>query len=147
MRGLLALADVILMGQALGNFGNNLPIVQKSKIGHKLMLLSGLLLGVGTVMVLCGVFLEIAKAYSPERAAGVTGGILIVIAMICALGAYVFERVKARKIKEVKDEITDAIFAVLDLAEEAVAKPVRENPKTSIASAAVAGYVAGEAMN
>lgn len=147
MRGLLALADVILMGQALGNFGNNLPIVQKSRIGHKLMLLSGLLLGVGTVMVLCGVFLEIAEAYSPERAAGVTGGILIVIAMLCALGAYVFERVKARKIKEVKDDIADAIFAVLDMAEEAVAKPVRENPKTSIASAVAAGYMAGETMN
>lgn len=147
MRGLLALADVFLMGQALGNFGNNLPIVQKSRIGHKLLLLSGLLLAMGTVMVLCGVFLEIAKAYSPERAAGVTGGILIIIAMLCALSAYVFERVKARKIKQVKDDIADAIFAVLDAAEEVVAKPVRENPKTSIASAAVAGYVAGETMN
>ncbi len=143
MRGLLALADVLLMSRALGD---NLPIVQKSKIPHKLLLVSGFFLAVGMVFIVYAVHVAVMKTYSSEAAAAATGSIMVAIALLCALGSYIADRIKHQKIQKVKDDITNAILMALDTVEDTVTTPVKDSPKTSVASAAVAGFLAGEAL-
>lgn len=143
MKGLIALADVVLMSRVLEK---GLPMMQANKTGHRLLVLAGLFLAIGTGFLIYALHVWMAREYSLEVAAAVTGGIALFFAFLFAGAAFLYEHLKNRKIAQIKSDVLAAIGTVLDVAEETAATPVRENPKAAMATAAVTGFLAGERL-
>lgn len=82
-----------------------------------------------------------------EQTARVGAGLLsLVLALVIATCAYAVHVYKLRKMQAyyhvVKNNLESAIHAVTDELEE----PIRENPKTAVLMAGVAGFVAAEKL-
>ena len=88
----------------------------------------------------------IAMHYDVQTAQIGVGLLALALALIVATGAYAVHIYKLKKVRAyynvVKDNINNAMHLVADELEE----PIRENPKTAMLMASLAGYVAAEKL-
>lgn len=110
----------------------------------------------GSVGFLGLVFLAIAwnnyllSAYSAPVAAAVTGGSVLLLALVISgCGYWILRRRKSagNLIPAKEKEVEDMIDLVLDSMLSELEEPIRQNPKTAMAIAGLAGLVAGDRLH
>jgi len=141
MSSLLATAEGLLIDRILCN---DAPFTGKSKTGLGLFALAGVLLTIALGFFIYAAYLWLVSNYPPEIAAAAAGGLTLGVAALCALGAYGFLQYKRSRLKKLKNEIADTMQNALEFADEELAQPVKDNPKTAVLIASLAGFIAGE---
>lgn len=141
MRDLATSLEQILIDRVLSNKAS---FTGRSKAGFGLLAFSGLLLCLGLGFLLGAAYLWFDKNYTPEVAAAMTGILSMLLALLGAAGAYFFAYFRRRRIQTLKSEIAETVQTALEYADEELGEPVRENPKTAVMIASLAGFVAGE---
>ena len=86
-----------------------------------------------------------ANNLDPLTAAIITGGIALLVASLCTLGAYGFLRYKRYRIKKLKNEVSETINLILsEFTGEEAMQPIKDNPKSAALIASVAGLIVGD---
>lgn len=125
---------------------NKPPISGKNKVGFGLFALSGLSFALGLGFVGYGTHLYIAANYPPDVAAFMTGGLSMIFAVVIACAGYFFLRYRKYKISKIKADISETITNAIDIFGDDSVEAIKNNPKTSVLVASVAGFIAGEKL-
>ncbi|MGB0720358.1 MAG: phage holin family protein [Bdellovibrionales bacterium] len=143
MGGALAIIESMMVNRLLSN---DPPLSGKSKAGLGLFTVAGLLLAVAMGFFIVAAYLWLQNNYPPDAAAAIAGLLTLMTALICAGVAYGVLQYKRHRLQKFKDEMIDTMQNALDFAEEELSQPIRDNPKTSVFIASLAGYLAGEKL-
>jgi len=141
MGALLATAESLVIDRLLSS---DAPMTGKSKAGFGLFAFAGLMLLVAVGFFLYAAFLWLDGNYAPEVAAMLAGALTAGVALICGLIAYGVLLYKRHRIRKMRQEIAGTVQTALELADEELSQPVRENPKMAVLVASLAGYIVGE---
>lgn len=141
MNGVLNLAEQVLVDRVLSN---DAPLNGKNKTGISFALISSLFLILGFAFIFYAAFVWLQNNYPAEEAAIMMGGFAIFLAACNGLVAYGLLKYKRKKIKQMKNELIATIEEALEFSNEELADPIKENPKSSVLIASVAGFLAGE---
>lgn len=143
MGHLLKTAEHMIIDRALNSetlFSSN------HKTGLSLLASAGLMLAVALGFFIYAGYLWLNATYDPQTATMLAGLMALALAVLCALGAYGVTRYKRWRVERFKNEIADTMHMALEMADEELAEPVRDNPKTALLIASLAGFIAGEKM-
>lgn len=143
MNNLLAIAEQMLVSRLMSS---DPPFGRNSKAILALFCLAGLFFVFGLGMIIYAAHIWAATVYAPEVAAALTGAWILGLAILCALIALAVVKHKERKTREMQAEMVQSMHVALELVHDEIEEPVRENPKTSLAVAALAGYAAAHKM-
>lgn len=121
-----------------------LPLTGRSKVVEALIGVTAALLLLGLGFMIYAAHLWVSKNHSEEMAALVTGGLLMALAAFSIGGMSFLVSYTRRRVARVKDDITRSLTQIMDIAADELAEPVRDNPKTSVLIATLAGFIAGE---
>ncbi|MBI1301923.1 MAG: hypothetical protein GC137_09745 [Alphaproteobacteria bacterium] len=141
MSVLLATAENILVDRLVSD---KPPFTRRSKTGFGLFALAGLLLGIALCFLIYASHLWLAENYPPETAAMFAGFLALGLAALCCLFAYGVIQYKRSQVKKLKKEIANTMNSVLEIANEEFGQPIKDNPKTAVIIASLAGFIAGE---
>ena len=95
---------------------------------------------IGIVLLIVGFDWFLEERYPPHVAALASAGLAFVIALIAAAVAYYYRHKKISMQKTIRQELGKNIQSLMgDICGE-IDEPVRENPKTAVALAALAGF-------
>ena len=108
--------------------------------GRALAALSVLLAGAGVVLSVIGLERFLEGRYPPDLAALGAAAVVFAAALIAASAASC--RRKSLRTGTVRDDLAKNIRVLLDAVSEELETPIRENPKTAVALAALAGFCA-----
>lgn len=141
MTPLFAIAENLLIDRLVSN---DAPLTGKSKAGIGLTFFAGFMLLTACGFFIYAAYLWMSSRFEPEIAASIAGGFTLMLSALCALGAYAIVQYKRYRLSKLKSEITDTMYSALDLAETELAEPIKNNPKTAVLVASLAGFIAGE---
>lgn len=142
MNSLLATAEIMLIDRVLGN---DVPFTGKSKAGLSLYALAGTLFVTSLGFFIVAAYLWIENNYfPPEKAAAMAGGLILALSCLCAGAAYLILQYKRSRARKLKAELTQTLHTLADIAEEELSQPIKDNPKTSVLIASLAGFIAGD---
>ncbi len=115
------------------------------------LVLCGVVLGVMSVVTLfIAEYLYLATLYSaPLAALGVACTALALSLLACAGGMMVMSSKRNRRARHIpqaasQPDIAKTVSALIDSIAEELEDPIRENPKTAVAIAGLAGFLAGD---
>jgi hypothetical protein len=127
--------------------------VEAKKSGIMLLAIAGFLFAAAAVFLLIALYAWALGSFAPPLAALLTGLAAVFTGGIaCAAGGHAM-KAKAEPAPKADlqdlglDKLDDAVMAVADILAEHLEQPIRENPKTSVALASLAGYLAAEKMH
>jgi hypothetical protein len=122
------------------------PVTHKSKVGLFAFALSGLLFLTGLGMLLYASYIWFNLTYTPILASMMLGAMLISTAIIICVLMCLITSYQRRKVIKMRTDITDDITAVIGMFENEidVTQPLKDNPKTTIAIAALAGFIVAD---
>lgn len=144
MNALLTTVENLIIDRLISS---EAPFTGSNKAGLGLIVLGGFMFIVSMGFFTWATYLWMAKNLDPQTAAIITGGIAFLIASLCTLGAYGLLRYKKYRILKLKNEVTDTVNAVLsELTQKQVLEPIKENPKTAMLIASLAGLIVGDQM-
>lgn len=143
MSHLLAVAERLLIDSAISG---NPPFTGRNKAGSGFFVLSGLFLATGLGFMIYATSLWLTAHYAPHAAAAMTGGLALLLALLSASLAYVFLEYKRSRLKKIKAEATATLQTAFELLNKELGEPIRENPKTAILIASLAGFATGEKL-
>lgn len=123
---------------------NQFPLTGRSKLGIGLYALSAALCLVSLGFFLYAGNVWLRMSYDPEVAAALTGAMIACLAALIAGVSYLCLNYRKRKIADIKNEVTKTVHDIMAIASEDIAEPIKENPKSSVILAVMAGYVAGK---
>ncbi|HRC26924.1 MAG TPA: hypothetical protein PKX87_05785 [Alphaproteobacteria bacterium] len=141
MAGLATAAQYAVVDRLLKGY---LPLTGRSKVVEALIGVTAALLVLGLGFMIYAAHLWVSRTYTPEMAALVTGGLLLALAALCVAGMYLLVQYTRRRVIRVKDDITQSLTEIMGIAGDELAEPVRDNPKTAVLIASIAGFLAGE---
>lgn len=141
MNNILSLAEQVVVDRVLSN---NPPVSGKTKAGVSFMLISAFFVFIGLAFLMYAGFLWLLRNYSFEEAALGVGLGSLLLAGVIGLISYITLKYRQAKIKQAKQDLIETMEAAIELADHEFSEPIRNNPKTSILVASVAGYVVGE---
>lgn len=141
MNQALAFAENMLMERIIGN---ETPLTGKSKAGLGLMSLTLLLAGAAVIFFLYATYIWLSQNFPPSTAAYYAGGITLAAAALTSLAGYGLSQYRQYRIRQIKREVRETVQEALTIVTDELEDPVKDNPKTSVALAAFAGYVAGD---
>ncbi len=118
-------------------------LVRKSKVMTPFIALSTCVAIIGLAFAQYAAFLWFKSLYSSEIAALATAGLAFAIAIFSIIIGYLTLSVRRKKIEHKKKEMSDVIQSTLEILQKEVNDNVQSNPKMSVLSAVIAGYVAG----
>lgn len=136
MSSLMTIAQSMILNSAAHN-GN-------SSKGPNLMTLAGVLLAIAMGFFVYASYVWMSGVYSPEAAAFFTGLFVVALAALCCLVTYWSALYRKLRMKQYKDEIVETINDVLDVVDAELGESIRENPKTAVFIASIAGFIAGD---
>ncbi len=113
----------------------------RSRWDWGLTALSVLLGGVAVVLCIIGLVRFFEGRYSPDAAALLSAAILFAASLSALGAAHLFKKSKARNIDAAQRDAGKNIQALIDGISAELDEPVRENPKTAVALAALAGFL------
>tara|TARA_R110000764_G_scaffold4085_1_gene16893 strand:- start:7798 stop:8232 length:435 start_codon:yes stop_codon:yes gene_type:complete len=140
IKALLPLAQSV----AMNNLANKKThVIRKSKIGLSLMTLAGFCLSGSVIFTIISGYGWLLTQYSQPIAALLVAGIIGGGALIFGLIGY---RVLSKKPPPAvqSDEMNEIITLAIDILGKELTDPIRDNPKTSMLLASLAGYIAGD---
>jgi hypothetical protein len=120
------------------------PVISKTRIGHDLAILAALFSIIGVGVLVYAAHLWFQGNYSSDIAAAMTGGLIVVIALILTGVCIGIEKYKQYKIKAFQAEMHDALNSMIDSIDEVLAEPVNLSPQTALIAASFAGFMAGK---
>lgn len=98
---------------------------------------------VAALSFLAGGYIWLERVYDVQVAILIMGGVATGLCLLLLLAAYSIARYKRHRIETYQKEITDKAEAVIAAIMAEFEKPVQAYPKSAVAVAALAGYVAG----
>ena len=139
----LKIAERVLVDRLISKHS---PVTHKSKVGIFIFALAGVLFLIGLGMMLYASYVWFTMTYTPLIASMMLSAMLIATSIllcvcVCAVTAY-----QRRKIIQMRSDITSDISAVINLFEDEfdISQPLKNNPKTVTAIAAMCGFIAGD---
>ncbi|MAE51103.1 MAG: hypothetical protein CMH27_04775 [Micavibrio sp.] len=141
MQGVIALLEQYAINRIMGAGS---PVSHKSKAGLGLMALAGFLLLLGLGFLTYALNLWLYEMYAPQVATAITGGLCIFASLLIVMIGYLILQFKKMQHQKSQQEAMEMAVALIDYAQEELREPVEQNPKTSLALAATAGFVAGQ---
>jgi hypothetical protein len=103
---------------------------------------AGLCVLAGIGFVSMAGYMALATIYPPMEAALWMGGLWTVLAVITACAAGIWLRHRKKKRAEARTHIADTVTILFDLLDSELGDSVRDNPKTAVALAGLAGFIA-----
>lgn len=141
MNGYLKLAEQFLISRVIsGDF----PVTNKTKARMGLGALSGLLIFLGLIFLATAYYIWLMDEFTPEIAMTILGLSLTFLGAMSALFAQMLMKHKNKRRKQFERQIEQALIETLGLINSEVEKPIRDNPKTAIALAALIGGIIGQ---
>lgn len=122
--------------------GEKLLPSRKSKMDWALTALSVLLGGIGVFLAVLGLNRFLEGRYTPDIAALIAAAVVLTAALLAGVAAHRFRHRKALHLGSVKDELGKNIHTLIEQICSELDEPVRENPKTAVMLAALAGFIA-----
>lgn len=141
MNPVLVLAERFIIGKII-----QAPLIMpdRSPVGHLLILAAAIFALTGAGFMLFSAHLWLNDHYRPDLAAAMMGLAAFLMATLAALSAGMFFYFRYRMIRKIKSEIDRTVHDIAGLIDDFLSDPVRENPKTSVTLAALAGFLLGE---
>jgi len=116
-----------------------------SETGLTLTAMSFVLTSAGLVFVLFAEYLWLKTYFLSDTAALIVAGTSYVLALVAAvIGKAMGRRRKNEKALSLTEDASKAVSQIINSLSEELESPVRENPKTAMVLASLAGFVAGE---
>lgn len=140
MRALLPLLEPVIVQTLLNN---RRARATNSKLGLGLMALSGLLFCTAFIFAVLSSYQWLASIYPPAEASLYLCGGLLGIGVVGTLVSALALRPKV-PVHDVAEETTETIEQILLVLGDELAEPVKENPKTALFLAGLAGFFANE---
>jgi hypothetical protein len=134
-----ALIDNVLKGNSASD--------GRDKFGWGFATLSIFLFCLGSGFLIYAAYLWLQSNYSPEMASLLTGTVSLLLAAIFVTAASIAQSYRRFRLKKMRQEIGATLHAALEMLEDELSDPVRNNPKTAVLMASVAGFLTGEALN
>lgn len=116
-----------------------------SETSLTLTAMSFVLTSAGLVFVLFGEYLWLKTYFQSDTAAIIVAGTSYVLALVTAvIGKAMDRRKKNEKALSLTEDASKAVSQIINSLSAELESPVRENPKTAMVLASLAGFVAGE---
>lgn len=91
-----------------------------------------------------GAYVWLDQNYPPHVTALLMGAACSFIAILAAITGWGLIEYRKRQVQRLKADILHIFETLLEVADHELAKPVNDNPKTAVALASAAGYLAGK---
>ncbi len=140
MNGYLKLAEQFLISRVISS---DFPVTNKTKARLGLGAPSGLLIFLGLIFLATAYYIWLMDEFTPEVAMTILGLSLTFLGAMSAFFAQMLMKHKNKRRKQFERQIEHALIETLDLINGEVEKPIRDNPKTAIALAALIGGIIG----
>lgn len=141
MSGLLAVVEELLVATIISE---KVLLPRKTKMDWALMALSILLGCMGIILSALALNLLLGESYSPGEAALISAAVIFIAALLVTAARYRFCQKKASNVSTARHEIEKNIRNLLEDICGELDGPVRENPKTAVALAALAGFITAQ---
>lgn len=130
--------DRLISGQA--------PLTHKSKFALGMSIIAIFLMVCATGFFVYAAYLWLSLQYEPHVTAVLSGAFALIIVIIMGIGTGLFAMYKKSRIKRFRESVTnDLQDMVANLADELdIGEYIRENPKTTLGLATLAGYIIAE---
>lgn len=119
-----------------------MPWQRHSRADWVLAALSVLLSGAGVILSVIAVERFFEASYQPDISAAMTAVIAFGVSVIIMLLSRRSFHSKARRVSGMSTITQGDIKEILDILYQGLEEPVRDNPKTAVLLAAIAGYLA-----
>ena len=143
MEQLLKIGEQVLVDRLINKHS---PVTHKSKIGLFAFGLAGILflMGIGVLLYACYVWFTMA--YTPIIASMLLSALLIAASVLLCMIMVAVSAYQRRKVIQMRNDITSDISAALHMFEEEIdiSQALKDNPKTTVALATLAGFIAAE---
>ena len=138
MKSSLGAIEQLAINQIISN---GFPLMGKSKIGLGLMAISVMLLLIAIALFLISGHIWFASEFPAELATFYTAGLVLLVAIICGAIAALLSHYRTRKMDKVKAEMMINAEEIFTTMHKEVDGTIKENPKTALAMAAMAGII------
>lgn len=125
--------------------GNTLT-TRRVSLMPSLVSIAGFLACVGLLLIMFAAHLWFDANFPPEQAWLLSGLSFLALSLVVVLISFCIALYKRRQITKVKDDVEEAIFDFVDTLDEEFSAQIRQNPKTAVIIAALAGYIAGDKL-
>ncbi len=116
----------------------------RSRWDWGLTALSVLLAGVAVALCVIGLVRFFEARYSPDAAALLSAAVIFAASLLALAAANICKKRKARRINAAQNDTSKNVQALVEGIAAELDGPVRENPKTAVAIAALAGFLAAK---
>ena len=141
MQGIAAVIEELVIAAVLSQKAS-LP--RKSKTDWAFMALSVLLGCAGVFMSILALERFFEKQYPLDLAALLTAAVILAVAMLIAVAAHWRRHRKPPASTVDRHELESSLHALLESVCAELETPVRENPKTAVLLAAIAGFITAQ---
>lgn len=141
MKEMAAFAERLVADKLIS--GGNLFWLEKNRLGAGLLTLSGGLFLSGLGLLVFSAFLWLQNRYAPDAVAALTGLILISIASLFSLCAFILFNIRNNRSRKLAHEIEETFTSMIEILDRELEEPVGKNPKVSVLLASIAGFAAG----
>lgn len=140
------LLPIIEQALVSGLLSRQPTLVRKNKFGLGLAVLSGLFFVAACFFVVLSFYGWLLTLYAQPVAALIVSGVVLGLSLLSALCGYAL--LKKRKANHVSDnEMTQLVSEVAEIIGEELAEPIQQHPKTAMALAGLAGFVAADHLH
>lgn len=102
---------------------------------------------VGLLLIMFAAHLWFDQNFPPEEAWLLSGLSFLMLSLVVLLISFAIALYRARKIARLKSEVEDSIFDFIDAIDAEFSAQVRQNPKSAVLVAVVAGYLVGDKLH
>lgn len=143
MHALMPLAEQAIVS---GLLSKKAPLARKNKFGLALVALAGLFFCVAVIFSILAGYGWLLTQYSQPMAALMVSGSVLVLCLGCGAGGYLLLKKKPRP-SMAEADIAQTMSLITDIVGDELAETIQENPKTAVAIASLAGFVAADYLH
>lgn len=116
--------------------------------GAGLIILAGLISFLALIFGSLALYTALDVRYSAQAALAIVAGALLFVALVVGWSGMRFFSRQEREVRvRSREEIRSLVDTLADDVLPGIAQPVKENPKTALAAAALAGFLTGEKIH
>ncbi len=141
MNAIMTIAESVIIDRLLSN---KPPLMGRVKVELGLFASAILLLVIALCFFIYAAYVWLSLNFPPEMAAAIAGGMILSCSALCVITALTFSRHRQKRMQQVQGDIMQTIQTALDVADSEIAKPVQDNPKTSVLIASIIGYAVAQ---
>lgn len=119
----------------------------KNKFGLGLAALSGFFFFLMMFFISLFAYNELQAFYTQAQAALIMAAAIFILALCSSLGAYLIFKKKSKHSFARRQHLSDMIYQLGEMIGDEIDAPIRDNPKTAMILASLAGFVAGDRLH